>query len=150
MMHCVFEYLLSACEMHVLPQPKAPGMAHVPPSTEGKSVSMTRWPVMSASRPGSFSSTGRGSRTGHLCVMVTFTVLRSPLSLRTLSSTSVMVSSSRLSVPKPFHSATISPLTLGGTMIMWRVMSSFSYTSPMMVPPVTIMPSRRPLTGVKR
>ena len=41
----VLEYLDSACEMHVLPQPKAPGMAHVPPSTEGKSTSITRWPA---------------------------------------------------------------------------------------------------------
>jgi len=54
------------CEMHVFPQPKAPGMAHVPPSTEGKSTSSTRWPVMSASLPGSFSPTGRGLRTGPL------------------------------------------------------------------------------------
>jgi hypothetical protein len=30
----VLEYLDSAWEMHVLPHPKAPGMAHVPPSTD--------------------------------------------------------------------------------------------------------------------
>jgi len=92
-MHCVLEYLESACEMQVLPQPKAPGMAQVPPSTEGKRTSSTRWPVMSASRPGSFSATGRGLRTGHLCAMVTST--SSPVSsCRTCSSGSWMVYSS--------------------------------------------------------
>ena len=33
-MHEVLEYLDSAWEMHVLPQPNAPGIAQVPPSTE--------------------------------------------------------------------------------------------------------------------
>jgi hypothetical protein len=90
--------------MHVLPQlqkatkymfenltissnnthPKAPGMAQVPPSTDGNNTSITRWPVISASLPckrndtlitasftlivrtGSFSATGLGFRTGHM------------------------------------------------------------------------------------
>ena len=42
------------CEMTVLPQPKAPGTAQVPPSTEGKRPSMTRSPVMRGTLPGSY------------------------------------------------------------------------------------------------
>ena len=50
--------------MTVFPQPKAPGTAQVPPSTEGKSASITRWPVRSGMLPSSFSAVGRGERTG--------------------------------------------------------------------------------------
>ena len=35
MMPSEFEYLDSACEMTVLPQPNAPGMAHVPAMSAG-------------------------------------------------------------------------------------------------------------------
>ena len=56
--------------MTVLPQPKAPGTAQVPPSTDGKSASMTRWPVSSGESPASFSVTGRGVRTGQNCCIV--------------------------------------------------------------------------------
>eukprot|EP00438_Fugacium_kawagutii_P025435 Skav204280 [mRNA] locus=scaffold409:170715:179232:- [translate_table: standard] len=54
-----------AWEITVLPQPKAPGTAAVPPKVTGKSASMTRSQVKSASFPWSFSTTGRDSRTGH-------------------------------------------------------------------------------------
>ena len=70
MMQSEFEYLDSACEMTVLPQPKAPGTAQVPPSTDGKRASMTRWPVRSGDEPASFSATGRGVRTGQYCCIV--------------------------------------------------------------------------------
>ena len=46
-MQFVFAYFDSAWLMTVLPQPNAPGMQHVPPSTDGNSVSITRWPVIS-------------------------------------------------------------------------------------------------------
>ena len=42
MMPSLLEYLESAWEMTVLPHPNAPGMAHVPPSTEGNITSSTR------------------------------------------------------------------------------------------------------------
>ena len=63
MMQSELEYLERACEMTVLPQPNAPGTAQVPPSTEGKRASITRWPVSSGASPASFSETGRGVRT---------------------------------------------------------------------------------------
>ena len=46
-MPSLLEYLDSACEITVLPQPKAPGMAHVPPSTDGNITSRTLCPVRS-------------------------------------------------------------------------------------------------------
>ena len=64
MMPSELEYLESACEMTVLPQPNAPGIAHVPPSTEGKSVSSTRWPVRRGVSAMSFFATGLGVLTG--------------------------------------------------------------------------------------
>lgn len=60
----VLEYLLIAYEIHVLPQPKAPGIAHVPPSTEGYNASKTLYPVNKGISPTSFSAKGQGSRTG--------------------------------------------------------------------------------------
>ena len=57
-------------EMTVLPHPNAPGMAHVPPNTDGNITSSTRWPVSSGVFAGSFSATGRGALTGHFCNMV--------------------------------------------------------------------------------
>ena len=41
-MQFVLAYFDSAWLMTVLPQPNAPGMQHVPPSTDGNSVSITR------------------------------------------------------------------------------------------------------------
>lgn len=41
--------------MQVFPQPKAPGMAQVPPKTEGKRLSNTLYPVKSGVFPASFS-----------------------------------------------------------------------------------------------
>ncbi|PTQ40057.1 hypothetical protein MARPO_0042s0092 [Marchantia polymorpha] len=58
--------------MTVLPHPKAPGMAQVPPSTDGKSASSTRCPVSSGVSAGSFVADGLGVRTGHVCSMVNF------------------------------------------------------------------------------
>ena len=43
--HSELEYLERACEMQVLPQPKAPGIAQVPPKTEGNNASKTLYPV---------------------------------------------------------------------------------------------------------
>ena len=47
MMPSELEYFESACEMTVFPHPNAPGMAHVPPRTDGNMTSNTRWPVKS-------------------------------------------------------------------------------------------------------
>ena len=104
---------------------------------------------MSAVVPGSFSTTGRGLRTGHLCVMVTSITSPLPPCLTRIS-TWLTASSSTRAAAKPAQQCTTSPKTSGGTMILWCFMSSFSYTSPMMVPPVTSMPSRTPASGVKR
>ena len=62
-----FENLDRAWEITVLPQPKAPGIAHVPPRTAGNSPSRTRWPVSSGSLARSLARVGRGARTGHSC-----------------------------------------------------------------------------------
>jgi hypothetical protein len=63
MMPSELEYLDSACEMTVLPQPKAPGMAHVPPSTDGKSASSTLHRAAEAA--GSHASERSGVCTEH-------------------------------------------------------------------------------------
>lgn len=46
-MRSELENFESACEITVFPHPKAPGMAQVPPCTEGSRESRTRWPVIS-------------------------------------------------------------------------------------------------------
>lgn len=69
-MMSLLENLDTLCEMTVLPQPKAPGMQTVPPCTLGNSASSTRWPTMNGESEGSFSVTGRGTRTGHVCIML--------------------------------------------------------------------------------
>merc|ERR1712187_509416 len=65
------EYLDKAWEITVLPQPKAPGTAAVPPNVTGKSASQTRSQVSNASFARIFSTTGRGERTGHFWNKVT-------------------------------------------------------------------------------
>ena len=61
--------------LHTFPHPKAPGTAQVPPSTDGKSPSITRSPVISGVFPGSFSVIGRGRRTGQKWLRVSMWVL---------------------------------------------------------------------------
>ena len=87
------------CEMTVLPQPKAPGTAQVPPCTDGKMVSTTRRPVVIALSPGSFSMTGLGRRTGQKCE--SFKGTTSPRELRTSRTVSCVVKASLPSVPAP-------------------------------------------------
>lgn len=100
MMTSLLEYLDKDWEMTVFPQPKAPGMAVVPPcthlrtekrggyrktfcwlgkafltclwgcETHGKRASSTLCPVSSGWLAGSFSVTGRTCLTGHTCTMV--------------------------------------------------------------------------------
>lgn len=53
-----------AYEMQVLPQPKAPGIAHVPPNTDGKRESKILYPVSKGTSPTSFWANGLGSLTG--------------------------------------------------------------------------------------
>ena len=65
MMTLEFEYFERACEMQVLPQPKAPGIAVVPPCTHGNNASNTLCPVSRGWLACNFSLTGRGCRTGH-------------------------------------------------------------------------------------
>jgi hypothetical protein len=55
MMHSELEYFDNACEMHVFPHPKAPGIQQVPPKTEGNNASKTRYPVRSGTFPYNFS-----------------------------------------------------------------------------------------------
>ena len=77
-----------ACEMTVLPQPKAPGMAQVPPRTAGKRPSRTRWPVSRGSFARSLALVGLGARTGHSCSIENAFLLLDPgtSSSRTFSS----------------------------------------------------------------
>ena len=63
-MTLVFEYFATAWEIQVLPQPKAPGIAQVPPNTEGNNASRTHYPVNNGVFPTSFSTNGLGSLTG--------------------------------------------------------------------------------------
>lgn len=44
--------------MQVLPHPKAPGMAQVPPKTEGNKASKTLYPVNNGTLPANFSTIG--------------------------------------------------------------------------------------------
>ena len=128
-----------ACEITVFPHPNAPGMQHVPPSTDGNSVSMMRWPVISGWFPGSFSITGRELRTGHRCDIVS--LLTTPVvSSRTSSSVSFSVSSSFESVSPPYTFTTV-PFRFGGHMMLCSGISSFSYTTPNISPPEMISPS---------
>jgi hypothetical protein len=45
MMPSELEYLDSACEMTVLPHPKAPGMAHVPAQSSNARIKTGPWTV---------------------------------------------------------------------------------------------------------
>ncbi len=72
-----FEYLDSAYEIQVFPQPKAPGMAQVPPSTDGNRESSTLCPVKRGTFPASFSATGRTCLTGQYWLIWMFWVLPS-------------------------------------------------------------------------
>ena len=138
-MQFVFAYFDSACEITVFPHPNAPGMQHVPPSTDGNSVSMMRWPVISGWFPGSFSITGRELRTGHKWDIVS--LLTTPVvSSRTSSNVSFRVSSSLPSVSPPYTFTTV-PFRFGGHMMLCSGISSFSYTTPKISPPEMISPS---------
>jgi len=63
-------YFDSDWEMTVFPQPKAPGMAVVPPCTQGKRASNTLCPVSNGKSAANFSAEGLGVRTGQTCNMV--------------------------------------------------------------------------------
>mmetsp|Transcript_2048 Transcript_2048/g.7143 ORF Transcript_2048/g.7143 Transcript_2048/m.7143 type:complete len:201 (+) Transcript_2048:934-1536(+) len=126
--------------MTVLPQPKAPGTAHVPPSTEGKMESMTRRPVVRAALPGSFSAAGRGRRTGQKCDSASSCV-RPWASFSTTRTVSFTAKDVCPSCPAGTTVLT-RPNTLGGHMILWSRIRSFSYTVPKMSPPVMRSPSR--------
>lgn len=52
--------------MQVFPQPKAPGMAQVPPKIDGNIASSTLCPVIKGVSPANFYTIGRGCLTGHL------------------------------------------------------------------------------------
>ena len=56
--------LASASSSTVLPVPKPPGMAALPPSATGNRLSRMRCPVTSGAPAGSRARTGRGTRTG--------------------------------------------------------------------------------------
>jgi len=55
--------LASASSSTVLPVPKPPGMAALPPCATGNRLSRMRWPVTSGACVGSRLRTGRGTRT---------------------------------------------------------------------------------------
>ncbi len=56
--------LASASSSTVLPVPKPPGIAALPPSATGNRLSRMRCPVTSGAPAGSRARTGRGTRTG--------------------------------------------------------------------------------------
>mmetsp|Transcript_55401 Transcript_55401/g.125902 ORF Transcript_55401/g.125902 Transcript_55401/m.125902 type:complete len:215 (+) Transcript_55401:229-873(+) len=145
-MQSLFENLDRLWEITVLPQPKAPGTAQVPPSTEGKSASTTRSPVVRAVLPGSLSAVGRGIRTGQKWDMLS-AVVWPVCSLRTSRTVSFTVNMSDPSVPLPYTFTTV-PATLGGHMMQWLRMISFSKTVPNTSPGAIDWPSRK-LHGLK-
>ena len=63
-MTLVLENLAIACEIQVLPQPKAPGMAQVPPRTDGNRESKTLYPVNKGTFPTNLLAKGLGFLTG--------------------------------------------------------------------------------------
>ena len=75
------DHLASWCCTTVLPEPKGPGTAAVPPLAMGNMVSITRWPDCSGAEGVNFLRKGRPTRTGHFCVMVSSR--SSPFSVRT-------------------------------------------------------------------
>mmetsp|Transcript_17529 Transcript_17529/g.68000 ORF Transcript_17529/g.68000 Transcript_17529/m.68000 type:complete len:250 (+) Transcript_17529:1102-1851(+) len=137
-MQSELENLETDCEITVLPQPKAPGIAVVPPCTHGKRASRTRCPVSRGWSPASFSVTGRGTRTGQLWSIPK--LLRSPW-----NSSSKMLS--RMVYWPSGATKVRVPISFGGTMILWMI-RVFSNTSPMMSPPVTLSPTAKPV-GLK-
>ena len=54
----------------VLPVPKPPGMAAVPPFARGNMVSRIRWPVIRGFTAGNRLADGLATRMGHFWVMV--------------------------------------------------------------------------------
>ncbi len=106
------DHFASWCCTTVLPEPKGPGTAAVPPLAMGKSVSMMRWPEFMGRAGTNFLVYGRWIRTGQRCTMVRGC---SPLSVLTLAITSSTVYS-------PFLMTQVTaPLTPFGTMILWRI-----------------------------
>ncbi len=72
----------------VLPVPKPPGTAAVPPLAMGNMVSMTRWPVMSGWEMGRRVLVGRGVRMGHFWhIFTSWVAPRSSLTVMSTSST---------------------------------------------------------------
>jgi len=55
----------SAISFPLSPHPKAPGIAQVPPKTDGKSESKTLYPVNKGTLPANFSALGLAYLTGH-------------------------------------------------------------------------------------
>jgi len=118
-------HFASWCSETVFPVPNPPGIAAVPPFAIGNRKSKTRCPVTRGIDGSSFSLTGRGRRTGHVCMSVSLAV-----------SSSTTVSSTRNS--PAFTSFTV-PETFGGTMT--RCSTNFaSCTVPRTCPGCTLSP----------
>ena len=69
------DHLASWCCTTVLPEPKGPGTAAVPPLAMGNSVSMMRWPLFIGRAGVYFWLYGLGIRTGQFWTMVSSWVL---------------------------------------------------------------------------
>ena len=61
----VSAYSAKLCWNTVLPEPKPPGIAVVPPFLTCRNASITRWPVVRSSLLKTLLLNGRGSRMGH-------------------------------------------------------------------------------------
>jgi len=99
------DHLASCCCVTVFPLPKGPGIAAVPPFAMGNRPSRIRWPVMSGIVGFIFSVTGRGTRTGHFCIIVS-----------SVPESRVHTTSSIVKEPR-FILFTTPPWTFGGTSI---------------------------------
>ncbi len=117
--------------MTVLPVPKPPGMAAVPPLEMGNRVSRILWPVKRGMSGMSFLFTGRPNLTGHLCIIMT-----------SFPSIVAMVWST---VKSPLFISSTVPLMSLGTRMRWVMLLSGAV--PMIWPPVTLSPFLT--TGVK-
>ena len=117
----------------VLPVPKPPGTAAVPPFAIGKRVSRIRCPVTSGTLAGKRWWVGLGIRIGHFCASARSLVVPSANWIVTMGSRIVYSPSAAAWI-------TVASVRLGGTMDLCR-MESVSWVSAIMDPGPTISPS---------
>ncbi len=124
-------HLASWWRVTVLPVPKPPGIAAVPPFGIWKKVSMILCPVMSGSVIGSLVFTGLGCLTGHVwSIFISFLV---PFVVS-------MIAMGSVTVYLPSFISIIFAFLMSCGIIILCVIASVSGTSPIMSPAVTVSP----------